>query len=151
MEEIIFRKATLDDIPYFVQLRQQQLQEEGAVVRQDISIALTEYFKENIQSGNFVSWLAIFNNNIIATSGISFYTLPPHYGNVTGKVGQIASMYTLKSYRKKGIAKKLLGMVVDEAKNRECSVIRVTASDMGMFLYKSFGFCEKNNLLQYII
>lgn len=151
MSEISYRKATIDDVEHLVRLREQQLQEEGAVPKDDISENLTEYFTENIANGSFVSWLAVCNGEIIATSGIAFYRLPPHYGNVTGLIGHVVNMHTLKNHRKKGIAKYLLGKVIEEARMRGYRMIRVNSSSMGRFLYKSFGFYEKNNLLEYRI
>lgn len=150
MPEISFRRANAADIADLAALRQQQLQEEGAAADTDISQMLMNYFEENLSNGKYLSWLAVNREGgIIATSGISFYRLPPTYGNVTGYVGQIASMYTLKPYRRGRIAAKLLSKIVDEAVKRECFVIRVTASEQGKFLYKDFGFFERHNFLEY--
>jgi GNAT superfamily N-acetyltransferase len=38
-------------------------------------------------------------------------------------------MYTLKAYRRKGIAKKLLDKVIKEAKEYRCGAIQITASN----------------------
>lgn len=48
-----------------------------------------------------------------------------------------------------GIAKKLLSLVVDEAKNYGCGTIQITASDMGVLLYADFGFVKNGNFMQY--
>ena len=151
MDNIIFKKATLNDISEFIELRKNQLLEEGAVPTDDISIPLRKYFERTIADGSFVSWLAICNGKIIATSGISFSQRPPYYSNISGYVGTLSCMYTLKEYRRKGIAKKLLGLVVNEAKKYGCGMVQITASNMGMLLYKDFGFEGNNNFMQYKI
>jgi len=151
MEGILFRKADVADIPRLVKLRVQQLQEEGAEPTIDLSTVLIEYFEKNIQNGSFVSWLAIYEGSIIATSGMTFIQRPPYYGNPTGYVGILSGMYTLKPYRRKGIAKRLLGLIVDEAKAYGCGLVQITASDVGAYLYHDFGFQEYHKFLQYKI
>ena len=58
-------------------------------------------------------------------------------------------MFTHLDYRRKGIAKILLGKVVNEARNYGCSVIQITASDMGVLLYTDFGFVKNENFMYY--
>ena len=82
---------------------------------------------------------------------MSFIEKPPYYSNPSGKIGLLSSMYTLKEYRRKGIAKQLLSRVVQEAKNYGCRVIQIGASDMGVLLYKNFGFFNNGKCMQYTI
>lgn len=58
-------------------------------------------------------------------------------------------MYTMKGYRRKGIAKELLARVVEEAKKYGCGAVQITASDMGVLLYADFGFVKNGNFMQY--
>ncbi len=58
-------------------------------------------------------------------------------------------MYTLREYRRRGIARFLLSKVINEAKEYGCGVVQITASDMGIKLYSNFGFVKSNNLMQY--
>lgn len=67
---------------------------------------------------------------IIETSGISFVEKPPYFGCPSGKIGLLSSMYTDGDYRRKGIAKKLLSFVVEEARKYGCGMIQITASDL---------------------
>lgn len=151
MGDITYRKLEKKDISKFIEMRINQLQEEGAEASFDLSSALNEYYEKHLDEGTFVSWLAIDGENIIATSGISFVEKPPYYSNPSGKMGLLSSMYTLKEYRRKGIAKILLSKVIQEAKAYGCGVVQITASDMGVFLYADFGFKKNNNFMQLII
>lgn len=58
-------------------------------------------------------------------------------------------MFTNPNYRRKGIAKELLSRVIEEARKYSCGTIQITASDMGVKLYKDFGFVHNNNFMQY--
>ncbi|MCO7124577.1 GNAT family N-acetyltransferase [Sporolactobacillus shoreicorticis] len=58
-------------------------------------------------------------------------------------------MHTLSAYRRKGIAKRLLDHVIDEAQQRQCGKVTITASAMGKLLYRSYGFTAKDNYVDY--
>lgn len=103
----------------------------------------------HMNDGTFVSWVAVDDGKIIATSGISFVEKPPYFGCPSGKIGLLSSMYTNPNYRWKGIAKELLSRVVNEAKEYGCGVIQITASDMGVKLYTAYGFVHNGNFMQY--
>ena len=81
--------------------------------------------------------------------GMSFVEKPPYYTNPSGKIGLLSSMYTAKPYRRKGIAKQLLDKVVNEARQYGCSVVHITASDMGVYLYREYGFVKNLNFMEF--
>lgn len=151
MKEIIFRKLKKEDVEYFIKIRICQLIEEGAEDTIDLEPYLAEYYEKHLTDGTFISWLALQDGKIIATSGISIVEKPPYFSNPTGKIGILSSMYTLKEYRRKGIACTLLEKVVEEARSSGCGIIQITASDMGVFLYSNFGFQKNGNFMQFIL
>lgn len=146
---ISYRKLEYMDIPIFIELRKRQLIDEGAEVACDITAPLRDFYEKHLSDGTFVSWVAVVRDEIIATSGISFIEKPPYYSNPSGRIGLLSSMYTATGYRRKGIAKKLLTLVVNEANERGCGMIHVNASDMGAYLYENFGFERNESFFQY--
>ena len=149
MADILFRKLDKADLAIFIARRICQLQEEGDEVTCGLEAALYEYYNRHLADGTFVAWLATDNGEIVGTSGMSFVERPPTYGNISGKVGILSSMYILGEYRRKGIAKELLGRVVNEAREYGCGAVQITASDMGLLLYADFGFKKNGNFMQY--
>lgn len=149
MSDIIYGKLKWENIDQIIELRKKQLKEEGAKETIDLAEPLRDYYKRHLREGTFVSWVAMDNDTVIATSGISIVEKPPYYSNPTGRIGLLSSMYTLEPYRRKGIAKKLLGLVINEAKEQGCGIIHITASDMGASLYRDFGFEKNNSFFQY--
>ena len=143
------RKATLDDIPALIRLRKKQLIDEGLPPAPifEIDRELTDYFLSALSDGLFVAWVMEADNEIIATGGVCFYTLPPNFSNPTGGVAYITNMYTKDEYRNKGIATELLEMVVDEAKSRGYSLARLHASDMGKPVYVKAGFSDSEGYM----
>lgn len=147
--EITYRKITDKDIDIFIEMRINQLREEGAKEDIDLVPALRDYYQHHISDGTFISWIALDNEKIIGTSGISIVEKPPYFGCPSGKIGLLSSMFTDKAYRRKGIAKQLLSRVVNEAREQGCGTVQITASDMGVLLYSDFGFTKNNNFMQY--
>ena len=149
--EIQYKKLTDNELDTFIDIRIKQLREEGATEDIDLKPALRDYYERHMADGTFVSWIALDEDKIIGTSGMSFVEKPPYFGCPNGKIGLLSSMYTSNEYRRKGIAKELLTRVVKEAKDYGCGVVQITASDMGVLLYTDFGFRKNGNFMQYNI
>lgn len=146
---IHYKKLSEKEVDKFIELRINQLREEGATEDIDLTPALKDYYNRHLADGTFVSWLAMDGEKIIGTSGMSFVEKPPYFGCPSGKIGLLSSMYTLDEYRRKGIAKELLSRVMQEAKEYGCGAVQITASDMGVLLYTDFGFVKNGNFMQY--
>lgn len=146
---IEYRKLGKNDLDEFIRIRIGQLREEGATEDIDLKPALLDYYNRHMADGTFVSYIAVDGDKIVGTSGMSFVEKPPYFGCPSGKLGLLSSMYTDNNYRRQGIAKKLLSMVVDEARAYGCGVVQITASDMGVLLYSDFGFVNNGNFMQY--
>ena len=144
-----YRRLTENELDTFINMRINQLREEGAKEEIDLVPALKDYYTRHMADGTFVSWLAFDGDDIIGTSGMSFVEKPPYFGCPSGRIGLLSSMFTNPNYRRKGIAKKLLSRVVNDARNYGCGTIQITASDMGVKLYKDFGFVHNGNFMQY--
>ena len=144
-----YRRLTPDDLDIFISMRINQLREEGAKEDIDLRPALLDYYIRHMADGTFVSWLAVDGEKIVGTSGMSFVEKPPYFGCPSGKMGLLSSMFTDPQYRRHGIAKKLLSLVVEEARNYGCGTVQITASDMGVLLYTDFGFVKNGNFMQY--
>jgi GNAT superfamily N-acetyltransferase len=146
---IEYRRLTAKELDIFIEMRINQLREEGATEDIDLRPALKDYYNRHMKDGTFVSWLAFDESEVIGTSGMSFVEKPPYFGCPSGKMGLLSSMFTSQAYRRKGIAKELLSRVVEEARQYGCGTIQITASDMGVLLYTNFGFVKNGNFMQY--
>ncbi|WP_312433520.1 GNAT family N-acetyltransferase [Lacrimispora sp.] len=147
--DIRYKKLTVKELDTFIDIRMNQLREEGAKEDVELKPALRDYYDRHMADGTFVSWLALDGDKVIGTSGMSFIEKPPYYGCPNGKIGLLSSMFTSNVYRRQGIAKELLTRVVNEAKEYGCGAVQITASDMGMLLYSDFGFKKNSNFMQY--
>ncbi len=144
-----YRKLTAEDLDPFIRMRIAQLREEGAREELDLVPALKDYYRRHLKDGTFVSWLAVDGEKIVGTSGMSFVEKPPYFSCPNGRIGLLSSMYTDPEYRRRGIARELLGRVLEEARAYGCGSVQITASDMGVLLYSDFGFQKNGNFMQY--
>lgn len=138
-------RLTLDRVQEFTALRLEQLAEEGASSSKDLAPSFTEYLKKHLSDGSFISFIAVDNGKIVATSGMGIIEKPPFYACPNGKVGFISCMFTKKEYRRKGIAKMFLEKLRVAAQELGCDRLEVSASVQGEFLYTDFGFQKANN------
>jgi GNAT superfamily N-acetyltransferase len=143
-----YRKANINDVNVLINLRKQQLLDEGGITENNIDNDLNKYFSENIENNKFIAWLAIDKDEIIATSGLCFYELPPTYSNPSGKVAYITNMFTKKEFRRKGIATKLFEKIINEVKTMNYKIIRLHTSAYGRGLYKKYGFIDSEGFMQ---
>ena len=144
-----YQRLTEKELDAFIEIRINQLREEGAIEEIDLRPSLEDYYRRHMADGTFVSWLAMDGDEIVGTSGMSFVEKPPYFGCPNGKIGLLSSMFTSNAYRRQGIAKELLARVVQEAKDYGCGVVQITASDIGVLLYTDFGFQKNGNFMQY--
>ena len=71
----------------------------------------------------------------------------PTLSHPTGKRAHLVNVYTKADYRRKGIARKLVRMLIDEAKEKGVTEISLDATDLGKLLYESLGFCKSEECM----
>ena len=76
---ITYRKATINDLDELVRLRIEFLKEVQKVEtrqynEEELSTSLREYLSTSINNDAFVAWLAMAEGEVIATSGLCFFT-----------------------------------------------------------------------------
>ncbi|MFX1476375.1 MAG: GNAT family N-acetyltransferase, partial [Promethearchaeota archaeon] len=98
-----------------------------------------------LEEGSFVAWLAQEGEDIIGTSGICFYSVPPTFGNPSGDVAYIMNMWTRLDWRRQGIGQSLLDKLLEEASRRGIRKVLLDTTDIGRSLYAKNGFVAIDN------
>ena len=88
--DIEYRKLSEKELDLFIEMRIKQLREEGAKEDFDLKPALRDYYVRHMKDGTFVSWVAVKDDRIIGTSGMSFVEKPPYFGCPSGKIGLLS-------------------------------------------------------------
>lgn len=146
-----FRIATIADMELLIRLRKQLLMDEGQILSSNIDQELKQFFTLQMSTNQLTQWLVECEDEVIASGAIQFISFPPSFFNTTGIRGYIMNMYTHPAYRKRGIAKQLMDLLVEEARIRKVHHIFLIASDMGKPLYKKYGFSENDIYMEYFL
>jgi len=62
------------------------------------------------------------------------------YHNRTGKIAAIVNMYTAPEYRRRGIARKILDLLISEVRAQGLTSVSLEATRQGKPLYEAYGF-----------
>lgn len=138
---VYYRRATADDAEALAALRMDFLAEVlGAGDDAGLQKSIKDFFARAIPAGEMIVFVAVADGKIIATSGLIFHVHAPSNRNPTGREGYIMNMYTMPQCRERGIASRLLQMLIDHCRHENCAKISLHAMPQGRAIYERVGF-----------
>lgn len=154
--EMIFEKATLEDIDELVAMRIAYLVEDYNGLqdseKEKIEKSLPDYYKKHLNQDLII---CVARENKIASCVFLLITeKPANPSFISGKTGTVLNVYTKPEYRKRGLASKLMNMLLEEAKERKLDFVELKATEDGYPLYKAIGFEEsvsKYKQMKYVL
>jgi GNAT superfamily N-acetyltransferase len=143
---VTYRRATPDDVDVLVDYRLKFLADyagaERAPDEERVAKKLRAYFREAVPRGDFVAWLAERDGEVVATSGMVVWQIPPNNSVPTGRQGYVLNMYTVPEARRRGICAALLEKMIEEARALGLSRVHLHATREGEAIYRRRGFVE---------
>jgi len=143
-KQLTFRTASLADLDTLVRTRIEVLRAANSLPEAaDLSAveeASRRYYEKAFTDGSHTALLVFDGEEFVGAGGVSYYQVMPTVHNPTGQKAYIMNMYTAPDHRRRGIAKKVLAMLVDDAHGRGITHITLEATAMGRPLYEAFGF-----------
>ena len=107
-----------------------------------VETASRDYYRAALADGSHAAWLVFDGDTWIGAGGVSFYRIMPTYHNHSGRRAYLMNIYTHPDYRRRGIARHLVDLLVGEARQRGITAISLEATDMGRPLYEAYGFVQ---------
>lgn len=98
------------------------------------------YYQRALADGSHVAYLVYDGEALVGTGGVCFYHVLPTYHKPVGYRAYIMNLYTHPDYRRRGIARRTLELLMKEARSRGVDRISLETSTMARPLYESFGF-----------
>lgn len=142
---MIYEKATIKDIPVLTDLRIVYLREDlGAIMEDDLQklqTALPGYYEKHLNK-DLIVYVAREEDTIVSCAFLLIVEKPMSPSFITGRTGTVLNVYTKPEHRRKGYAKKLMTMMLEDAGAQNVSVIELKATEDGYPLYKSIGFVD---------
>lgn len=135
------RKATLADADTLTQNRIAFVNDAaGKPIDSAFEERIRSYFKEHLEDGSLLCYLAEENGALIAACVLCVYTIMPRPSSPFGTCGLLINVNTREDHRRKGIASRMLKALFAEAKQLGVERIELNYTEDGYPLYRSLGF-----------
>ena len=138
------REITLDDIDLLVRLRFDFINMIGVELSDEQEAALkkqlNEYYRKHISLGDFVAFLAVGEEEVMADAFMVINERPAGGAFITGITGTLLNVITYPAYRKKGYATLLIEALIQRARELNVTAIDLNATQMGEKVYQNLGF-----------
>ena len=147
-----YKKATIADLEILTETRIEVLRAANKlgddVDMCEVKKQTLEYYKNALKDDSHSAYLVFDADTFVGAGAVSYFQVMPTFHNPTGKKAYIMNMYTKPSYRRQGIAFKILDLLVTEAKVRGITAISLEATQMGKPLYTKYGFVKMNDEME---
>lgn len=94
------------------------------------------YFLE----GDQTTVVAVDDGRCVACASVSYIEIMPTFSHSSGKRAHLMNVYTEEHYRRRGIARQLVNMLIEDARAHGATEINLDATESGRPLYESMGF-----------
>ncbi len=145
---INIRIATTDDIEAMMSSRLEMLKvvndlPTDYVYSEEMVRESWDYFLH----GDHMTVLALNGDAVIGCASMSFIRIMPTFAHPTGKRAHLMNVYTRSEYRRHGIARQMVELLIDEAWKAGATEISLDATASGRPLYESMGFKDSTECM----
>lgn len=102
----------------------------------ELVVSSRRYFLE----GDQTTVVAVDDGRCVACASMSYIEIMPTFSHPSGKRAHLMNVYTEKDYRRRGIARQLVNMLIGDARAHGATEISLDATESGRPLYESVGF-----------
>ena len=101
----------------------------------------------HMNAGDYHAWLiSAPDGSIAAGAGLWLMDWPPHLIGKSQKRGNLLNVYTVKHFRRRGLARELMDAVLLWCRENDVDTVILHASPEGKTLYESMGFRPTNEM-----
>ncbi|HLY32392.1 MAG TPA: GNAT family N-acetyltransferase [Ktedonobacterales bacterium] len=142
MAEISYRMATAADAEALAALRW-EMESERHEAHVDQSAFLDESratLREGLTNGTYRAWVAEADGRMISCVVLICWPVMPSMDRLHRSRGMVTNVYTAPEYRRQGIGRRLMEMLIADAQQRHMQRLILWSSEMGRPLYEQLGF-----------
>jgi GNAT superfamily N-acetyltransferase len=147
--EVVIREARVEDIPEILRHRvgmYQAMDVGDPESRAEMADASGRILPQAIRDGSFRGWFAEVDGKVVAGGGLFVTSWLSHPGDLLCRKATVLNVYTDPEYRRKGIARKLMGVILDWCRREGFASVFLHASHEGRPLYEKLGFEAGNEM-----
>lgn len=150
MQDIRFRAAHPGDLPHILHHRLAMFEEMGhadAGVLDRVRFLSEAYFNGALRDGSYRGWLAeTAEGQVVGGGGIVIADWPGHPGEKHARRAWILNMYTEPGLRRRGIARRLMKLMIAWCRAEGFTSVSLHASKDGRPIYEALGFRPTNEM-----
>ena len=146
---ITIGQATVADIDELIELRLAYLTDDFGELDGEQVLQLREvlpgYFQWHLQR-DLLAFVARDDEGcMVSCAWLLLVEKPPSPRFPNGRTGVLFNVYTRPAWRRRGLARQVMGALIEESYQRQLDVIELHATDDGYPLYRSLGFADDSN------
>lgn len=149
-EPFVVRAGTLADAETITKHRHAMFSDMGyrdMAWRDEMAMAFLPWLRRKMETGEYLAWLAVApDGSIAAGAGLWLQDWMPSRVGRDGRRGYILNVYTEAPYRRLGLARRLMEIILDRCRHEGVAMAALNASDEGRPLYESLGFQATNDM-----
>jgi GNAT superfamily N-acetyltransferase len=150
MEEFTIRPAAFADLQHILRHRRTMFHDmrSGTEAELDAMVVTAEAFlRHAIPAGTYRGWLAeTKDGRIAAGAGITIVPWPGAPRDPAPRRGWVQNVYTEPEFRRRGLARRLMEVLVEWCRAEGFHTVSLHASHEGRALYESMGFKITNEM-----
>ena len=151
---IQYKIATSEDIAELMAIRLEMLREVNDLPPDYVfSEDFCSYSRDYFLNGQHTTMLAVDeeDGNTIGCASMCYIELMPTFSHPTGKRAHLMNVYTSPDYRGQGIARRMVEMLMEEARRRGVTEISLDATTSGRPLYRKLGFQDSEECMVLVL
>lgn len=138
-----FRPVDTGDLDLICRHRHEMFKASGRTdaIVQPSTVAFKDWLKPRLYDGSYFGWLALVDGIEAAGLGMMVIDWPPHPSHpLQARRGYILNVFVEPSCRGQGLARALMGIALEEAKERNLQYLILHATAMAMPMYEKLGW-----------
>jgi GNAT superfamily N-acetyltransferase len=148
-ENWIIRPTRADELAIVLHHRRQMYIDMGTTdvrMLDEVERASQEIFGESLRNGTYRGWFAEVDGQVIAGGGVLLLAFQPGPREPRPVRPFIVNVYTEPAHRRRGLARRLMEVMVEWCRAQGYAGVSLHASDHGRRLYESMGFLPTNEM-----
>ena len=140
--------AAKDDIDWLMSIRLEMLKVVNNLPKDyEYSDEMRTDSRDYFLNGDHLTALAVDGDIVIGCASMSFFRIMPTFDHPTGKRAHLMNVYTRNEYRRQGIARKMVELLIEKTWENGATEISLDATALGRPLYKSLGFIDSSECM----
>lgn len=150
IDSLTTRSVTLDDIDTIVSHRRAMFVDMGYTDTASLDAMDARYrvwVADKIERDTYLGWLVVDEDDDVAAGvGVWIQEWQPLPFDTSERRGYVLNVYTAPHYRRRGLARRLMTMLLDACRDQGINSLYLHSSNEARHLYESMGFTPTNEL-----